>query len=210
MSRILKVFLAVLFCSGCFCTQAVYAKSVATDLNTGIKISLKSQKGKTVITNLETRESIKVVGEYEGMTDLEYTKLLEDKAKGNVSYSRVLEDDMSNQEILSQESLETLSSSRYSVGGRYSTQLGTETSRFYLNSTTSAVVTVTQDTKVCDFLDVELIRVRDWWWDVSYGSRNFFPYTDTHLWISLLSDEYYYLFIDGCGEWTYGSWGVTW
>ena len=208
MSRVLKVFFAVSFCLGCFCNQTVYAKSVATELNTGTRISLESEDGETVITNLGTGESINIVGEYEGMTDLEYTELMEDKLVKNEVYIAASAD---IEEINDNQKLSTYSSG--SSSGRYTTSgPGTpnETNLFYIN-TTSANVTITQDTNYCT-IHAELMRSISFWPDTSYGTKYFSASSDTETWSGLAYNEYYYLVITKVydGYWTYGDWSVTW
>lgn len=63
-----------------------FSTSIVTNKDTGEKILLESENGKTVVTRIATGESLTVDGEFAGiMTDDEYTDLMREKRQLDIS-----------------------------------------------------------------------------------------------------------------------------
>lgn len=143
-------------------------RAILVDQETGRSISLENQDGKTLVTDLETGESLVVLGELAGdMTDDEYTTMM--NRKREINRVRTLQGEFVNSlpQALTK-------SGTFSISGGTN---GKETSRYSLSPKTAKVtITGTSSRPGGDYVKVTLLRYIPFWFDIDYGT-NYFPVT---------------------------------
>lgn len=178
---------------------------MVTDRATGRSVLLESRGGKTVVTDVETGDSIVVDGMLaEQMSDDEYTEMM--------SIKRQLAETTLEPEVKTFEGKALSATGNFNVSGGTG---GLTTKKYPLVKGTASVKIYA----VCsrpggDYVRVTLYRYNSFWFDTSYGT-NSYPAdksgkTTTKSW-SVDKDAYYYLKIDKDynGYWASGQFTLT-